>query len=142
MPATLPRVAPDIGPILSLVRRTRLLLRTSWATVGAGLTVGLAFAVLAAVTAADLLIPLVGPWVRLTGLVLFVVPTVVVFVWKGVLPLSRRLGNVEVARRIESEIPGMHSRLVSCMDLAGRGQDVSRDRFIDAHLALYAELGA
>jgi hypothetical protein len=125
MPATLPRVAPDIGPILSLVRKTRLLLRSSWATVGAGLTVGLAFLALAIVTMADLAVPLVGPWVRLTGLVLFVVPTVAVFVWKGVLPLSRRLRNVEIARRIESKIPGMHSRLVSCMDLAGREQEVS-----------------
>jgi hypothetical protein len=125
MPAALPRVAPDIGPILALVRKTRLLLRSSWGTVGIGLTVGLAFAALAVATAADMLVPLVGPWLRLTGLVLFVVPTLVVFAWKGILPLSRRLRNVEVARRIESKIPGMHSRLVSCMDLAGRDQDVS-----------------
>lgn len=125
MPTTLPRVAPDIGPILALVRKTRLLLRSSWGTTGVGLTVGLAFAALAVATAADLLIPLVGPWLRLAGLVLFVVPTLVVFVWKGILPLSRRLRNVEVARRIESKIPGMHSRLVSCMDLAGREQGVS-----------------
>src|SRR5437899_2736518 len=125
MPVTLPRVAPDIGPILLLVRKTRLLLRSSWATVGAGLTIGLAFTALTAVTVADMAVPLVGPWVRLAGLVMFVVPTLVVFVWKGVLPLSRRLRNVEVARRIESNIPGMHSRLVSCLDLAGREVDVS-----------------
>src|SRR4051794_20566083 len=125
MPAPLARVAPDIGPILSLVRKTRLLLRSSWGVTGAGLTLGLASAALAATTAADLLVPLVGPWLRLAGLVLFVVPTLVVFVWKGVLPLGRRLRNIEVARRIEAHIPGMHSRLVSCMDLAGRHQDVS-----------------
>jgi hypothetical protein len=125
MPATVSRVAPDIGPILALVRRTRLLLRSSWGVTGAGLTLGLAFAALAAVTVADMLVPLVGPWLRLAGLGLFAVPTLVVFVWKGVLPLSRRLRSVEVARRIESKIPGMHSRLVSCMDLAGRDQDVS-----------------
>jgi hypothetical protein len=125
MPATLPRVAPDIGPILALVRKTRRLLRSSWGAIGVGVTLGLAFAALAAVTIADILVPLVGPWLRLIGLILFVVPTAVVFVWKGVLPLSRRLRNVEVARRIESKIPGMHSRLVSCMDLAGRYKDVS-----------------
>lgn len=125
MPAALPRVAPDIGPILALVRRTRLLLRTSWGVTGAGLTLGLAFTALAVVSAADLLVPLVGPWLRLAGLVLFVVPTLAVFVWKGILPLARRLRNVEVARRIEANIPGMHSRLVSCMDLAGREKDVS-----------------
>jgi cell division septum initiation protein DivIVA len=125
MPATLPQVAPDIGPILALVRKTRLLLRSSWVIVGVGLTVGLAFASLAVITAADLLFPLVGPWLRLAGLVLFAVPTVLVFIWTVVLPLGRRLRNVELARRIESKIPGMHSRLVSCIDLAGREGQVS-----------------
>lgn len=125
MPSTLPRVGPDIGPILALVRKTRLLLRGSWGLTGVGLTLGLAFAALAVATAADMLVPLVSPWVRFVGLVLFAVPTFVVFVWKGVLPLLRRLRNVEVARRIESRIPGMHSRLVSCMDLAGREGEVS-----------------
>ncbi|HEX3149024.1 MAG TPA: hypothetical protein VHR66_13165 [Gemmataceae bacterium] len=126
MPATLPRVAPDIGPILALVRKTRLLLRSTWGSIGAGLTLGLAFLTLAMVAAADMLVPLVGPWLRLTGLVLFIVPTVVVFLWKGILPLARRLRNIEVARTIESKIPGMHSRLVSCMDLADREKEVSR----------------
>jgi hypothetical protein len=125
MPAIMPRVGPDIGPILRLVRKTRLLLRGSWGAVGVGQTLGLAFAALALVTAADMLAPLVAPWVRLAGLGLFVVPTLAIFVWKGVIPLSRRLRNVEVARRIESRIPGMHSRLVSCMDLAGREGEVS-----------------
>jgi hypothetical protein len=125
MPATMPQVAPDIGPILALVRKTRWLLRSSWGAVGVGLTLGLAFAGLVAATAADMLLPLVGPWLRLAGLAAFVVPTLVVFVWKGLLPLGRRLRNVEVARRIEGRIPGMHSRLVSCMDLAGREGQVS-----------------
>jgi hypothetical protein len=125
MRSSLPSVGPDIGPILSLVRKTRLLLRGSWGTIGAGFTLGLAFSVLALVTAADMLVPLVAPWLRLVGLVLFAVPTLVVFVSRGMLPLSRRLRNVEVARRIESKIPGMHSRLVSCMDLASREGEVS-----------------
>ena len=96
MPATAPHVAPDIGPIVSLVHRTRLLLWLSWGAVGLGLTVGVAFAALAAAAAADLLVPLVGPWLRLAGLALVVVPTVAVFVWKCVRPLSRRLRNIEV----------------------------------------------
>jgi hypothetical protein len=125
MPSALPRVGPDIGPILSLVRKSRLLLRGSWGAIGIGLTLGFALAVLAIVTTADMLVPLVGPWVRLAGLLLFSVPTIVVLVWKCLLPLSRRLRGVEIARRIESKIPGMHSRLVSCMDLAGREADVS-----------------
>src|SRR5262245_55465451 len=118
MPSTLPSVGPDIGPILSLVRKTRLVLRGSWGTIGVGVALGLAFAALAVVTGGDMLVPLVAPWIRLFGLILFVVPTLVVFIRKAMLPLSRRLRNVEVARRIESHIPGMHSRLVSCMDLA------------------------
>src|SRR5262249_3515363 len=125
MPATVPQVAPDIGPILALVRRTRWLLRSSWGAVGVGLTLGLAFACLVAAAAADMLVPLVGPWLRLAGLLAFAGPTLVVFAWKGLLPLGRRLRNVEVARRIEGRIPGMHSRLVSCMDLAGREGQVS-----------------
>lgn len=42
--------------------------------------------------------------------------------WVGVigvvLPLLRSLGWVEMARRVESLIPGMHSRLATCVDLA------------------------
>jgi hypothetical protein len=125
MPTTLPRVAPDIGPILSLIRKTRLLLKSSWGAIGVAHTLGLAFLALAVATTADLLVPLVGPWLRLTGLILFAAPTVVLLIWKGVLPLSRQLRNVDVARRIESHIPGMHSRLVSCMDLADRQGEVS-----------------
>lgn len=125
MPATLPRVAPDIGPILALIRKTRLLLKSSWGTIGIAHTVALAFVALALATTADLFVPLVGPWLRLSGLILFVVPPMVLLIWKGILPLSRRLRNVEVARRIESCIPGMHSRLVSCIDLAGRQGEVS-----------------
>ena len=36
-------------------------------------------------------------------------------------PLFRRLTAGHVARRIESHIPGIHNRLVSCIDLESRG---------------------
>ena len=125
MPSTIPRVGPDIGPILNLVRKTRLLLRGSWGISGVAVTLGLASATLAVVTAGDMLVPLVSPWLRLVGLILFAAPTLVVFVRKCVLPLSRRIRDVEIARRIESHIPGMHSRLVSCIDFAEREDQVS-----------------
>ena len=117
--------APDIRPIRSLVRTTRLLLRSGTGLVGLGLTAGVAATALLVAVAADLLFPLVGPWVRVAGLLLVVTPTVVVFVWKGLCPFAHRLRDAEIARRIEGRLPGMHSRLVSCLDLAGRTDEVS-----------------
>src|SRR5215203_3469025 len=105
--------APDIRPIRSL-------LRSGTGLVGLGLTAGVAASAFLIAVTADLLVPLVGPWVRLAGLILMAVPTVVVFVWKGLAPFARRLRDAEIARRIEGHIPEMHSRLVSCLDLAGR----------------------
>src|SRR5262245_31543421 len=78
MPATLPQVAPDIGPILALVRKTRWLLRSSWGAIGVGLTLGVAFASLVAAAAADLLVSVVGTWLRLAGGVAFAVWVLVV----------------------------------------------------------------
>ena len=61
MPTTLPRVAPDIGPILSLLRKTRLLLKSSWGTIAVAHTLELAFVALALASTADLIVPLFGP---------------------------------------------------------------------------------
>jgi hypothetical protein len=117
--------APDIRPIRSLVRTTRLALRSGTGLVGLGLTAGVAATALLVAVAADLLYPLIGPWVRATGLAIVCVATVIVFVWKGLAPFARRLRDAEIARRIEGRIPGMHNRLVSCLDLAGRTDEVS-----------------
>jgi len=114
-----PNAHPDPAPLFRLVRRTRALLRSSWLITGAALTAGLMLTTLFVVTAADLLIPLPVA-LRLTALLLVAVPAAWAFIAGVVRPALRRLPPVAVARRIESHIPGMHSRLVSSIDLAGR----------------------
>src|ERR1700737_4980591 len=111
---------PDTRPIHRLIRRTRALLRSSWIAVGLGLTLGLFLAALVAVTGVDLLLPL-PPALRLVGLLLIVVPATWAFAAGVVRPLFRRLAPVQMARRIESHIPGIHNRLVSCIDLSSNG---------------------
>lgn len=126
MPATLPAATlPDISPIHRLIRRTRLLLRSAWGTTGLGMVSGTALAVLVAVALLDMALPLIGPYVRLPGLILFGLLTAYAFIVGLLVPMLRRLGAVDVARRIESRIPGMHSRLVSCVDLERSGERVS-----------------
>jgi hypothetical protein len=54
---------------------------------------------------------------RLVALMLVIVPASWAF-FVGVLrPLFRQLAAVHIARRIEEHIPGIHNRLVSCIDL-------------------------
>jgi hypothetical protein len=124
MPATL-AARPDISPITRLIRRTRLLLRSAWGTTGLGLVSGTALAVIVVAALIDMAVPLVGSFVRLSGLILFGLLTAYAAVVGLVVPMLRRLGAVEIARRIEAKIPGMHSRLVSCVDLAGRDEQIS-----------------
>jgi hypothetical protein len=119
---------PDIQPLYRLIRTTRSLLRSSWVATGLGLTVGLWFGALAAVALADLLVPL-WPVFRLTGLLLVVVPAVWAFIVGVVRPLFRRLRPGQVARRIEKHIPGIHNRLVSCIDLAENQQPTHSPAF-------------
>jgi hypothetical protein len=110
-------VAPDTRPVYRLIRRTRLLLRSSWVVTGLGLSLGLLLGALVAVTAVDLIVPLPWPVLRLAALLLVVGPASWAFLVGVVRPLFRRLGPGQVARRIESHIPGIHNRLVSCIDL-------------------------
>jgi len=107
---------PDITPIRRLIRETVLLLRSSWVATGMGLTLGLGLGTLAAVALLDLAVPQ-GTGLRLAALVLVVVPAAWAFVTGVVRPLLRRMRPVQVARRIEGFIPGIHNRLVSCIDL-------------------------
>lgn len=134
MSSETPLALPDSRPIYRLVRRTRHLLRSSWVATGLGLSIGLGLSTLVVLTLIDLTVPLrpitwtVGGRVvpaasllRLLALLLVVVPTGWAFVVGVVRPLFRRLAAVQVARRIESYIPGIHNRLVSCIDLAKKG---------------------
>jgi hypothetical protein len=116
----------DIRPIHRLIRRTRLLLRSSWVATGLGVSVGLLLAVLVTVTTLDLLMPFLWPALRLAALLLVVVPASWAFFIGVIRPLFRRLSATHVARRIESHIPRVHNRLVSCIDLANKPDDCRR----------------
>ena len=112
---------PDVRPIRRLIRRTARLLRSSWVATGMGLTLGLGLGTLALVSLLDLAVPL-APLLRLLALVLVIVPAVWAFLAGVVRPLFRRLRPVQVARRIEAHLPGIHNRLVSCIDIENAGK--------------------
>lgn len=111
---------PDTRPFDRLIRQTRSWLRLSPAATGLGLTVGLGIGILAAVALTDLMMPL-WPALRLVGLLLTVVPTAWVLVRRVMVPAFRWLSPGTVARHIEAHLPGIHNRLVSCVDLAQGG---------------------
>ena len=127
-----PVAPPDAGPLHRLIRRTRLLLRTTRVATGLALTAGLLLGALALVVAADLLLPLLQlPYglahgcdvgLRLAWLGLVVAPPAVALLLGVLFPLFRRLTAGHVARRIEAHLPGIHNRLVSCIDLEARGR--------------------
>lgn len=116
MAETTNNATPDITPIRQLIRQTVRLLRSSWVATGLALTLGLGLGALVAASLLDLAMPLV-PALRVVALVVVVVPASWAFVNGVVRPLARRLRPVQVARRIERQIPGIHNRLVSCIDL-------------------------
>jgi hypothetical protein len=126
---------PDSRPLHHLISQTRRLLRSSWVATGAGLTLGLLLGALVVLTAFDLVAPLkpytwtvfqrvipIHGVLRLLALLLVVVPATWAFFVGVVRPLFRRLAAVHVARRIEEHLPGIHNRLVSCIDLEARNR--------------------
>jgi hypothetical protein len=104
-------------PIFRLIRHTRRLLRSSWVATGLGLSVGLLLATFVAVSLLDLATPLL-PWLRLAALMLVVLPAGWALAVGVIVSLCRRLSAGHMARRIEGHLPGIHNRLVSCVDLA------------------------
>ncbi|MDA1054283.1 MAG: hypothetical protein O3C40_27880 [Planctomycetota bacterium] len=116
---------PDVSTLSSaietLIFKTRRLLRSTWVATGTAVAVGLFFATLAVVALFDLALPL-WPAFRFAALLLVAVPTIGVIFIGIVRPLVRRLTEAMVARRIEQELPGIHNRLVSCIDLSRNGQ--------------------
>jgi hypothetical protein len=112
---------PDMRPIYRLIDATRRLLRSSWVATGFGLTAGMLFATLVTVTLLDVAFPL-GQILRFLGLVLIIVPAAWAFAVGVIVPLFRRLAPGHVARRIEAHLPGIHNRIVSCIDLATNKQ--------------------
>src|SRR5438477_4430503 len=93
-----PGTRPDSRALYRLIRRTRSLLRSSWVLTGLGLTAGLLLGMLVLVTVLDLAVPL-WPTLRLVGLLLVLVPSSWAFLVGVVVPLCRRLGPGQVARR-------------------------------------------
>jgi hypothetical protein len=121
---------PDSRPLHRLIGQTRRLLRSSWVATGLGVTAGLLFGTLAVLAVFDLFVPLepvtlplfdvvvpLDPVLRCVSLLLVVVPAGLAFLHGVVRPLFRRLGPTQVARRIETHLPGIHNRLVSAIDL-------------------------
>lgn len=122
MPANLPPDTPDIGIILRLLRKTRYLLRSSWVATGLFQTIGIGVGVLVILALVDLIVPL-PPGFRLACLLLVTVPAAVAFLIGVAVPALRPLGSTQVARTIEAKIPGIHNRLVSCLDLMKQGDN-------------------
>jgi hypothetical protein len=130
---TLSERLPDTRPLHRLISRTRRLLRSSWVVTGAGLSLGLLLGALVLLAGLDLVAPLppytwtifhrvipIDGILRLIALLLVVVPASWAFLVGVVRPLFRRLASVHVARRIEQHLPGIHNRLVSCIDLEAK----------------------
>jgi hypothetical protein len=137
---------PDPSPIFSLVKTTRQILRSSWVATGLGLCVGLLLGTLVIVALIDLIAPpgprvtlfnllglhlsVPGSAIRFLGLLAVLVPTTYALVMGVIRPLLRRLKMTTVARRIEMDIPGIHNRLVSTIDLSrGHGTTQSSPAF-------------
>ncbi len=121
-------VAKQTSKIHRLIASTRRWLRSTWVATGLAVSLGLFVAVLVGVVLLDLASPL-WPALRLAGLLLVVLPTAWAFLVGVVKPLIRRLTQVMVARRIEQELPGIHNRLVSCVDLSRNGQRLQSRSF-------------
>ncbi len=127
-----PTAPPNSRPLYRLIRKTRFLLRVTRIMAGLALTVGLFLGALAVVCALDLLLPLlqlpfnvaftIDRGLRLASLVLVLLPPAAALLVGAVFPLFRRFSAGYVARRIEAHIPGIHNRLVSCIDLETRGR--------------------
>jgi len=114
---SVPGDGPDPAPALALVRRTARELRVSWIVTGVALTVAWLAGTLAAAAGVDMTFALPAP-LRGAAWLLVVGPTAFVAATRLVWPAARRLQASRVARRIESHLPGMHNRLVSCVDIA------------------------
>ncbi len=118
----------DTAPIWSLVSRTRRLLRSTWVLTGLLASFGLGLLLVVTMSMTDFLVSSAVPseWtaLRAIALVLLVVPTTWAVIAGVLRPLFRRLSNVLVARRIETQLPKIHNRLVTCIDLEDESRAV------------------
>ncbi|MFN0195119.1 MAG: hypothetical protein ACKVT0_00105, partial [Planctomycetaceae bacterium] len=124
--AAQPNAAPVQGDsqpgfIRSLIETSRRWLRTGWVATGTGITVGLLTSLLLIAGLIDLVIVL-WPSFRFVALMVVLIPTSLALGWGVLRPLLRRISNRAVARKIEAQLPGIHNRLVSCVDLEATAQ--------------------
>lgn len=112
---------PNSGVIASLIETSRRWLRSGWVATGAGITVGLLASLLLIAGLLDLILVL-WPSFRLIALMAVLIPTLLALAWGVLRPLFRRITRRAVARRIEAQLPGIHNRLVSCVDLESSAQ--------------------
>ena len=125
---------PEISLLHRLIGSTRSLLRSVWTLTGMCATLGVGLILLAVVSLTDLAVPL-RPWLRMVALLLVVVPSVWAFITGVLRPLFRRMTARFIARRIESTLPGIHNRLVSCVDLDLQKQQQHSPAFLKRLLA-------
>ena len=120
--------ATDTSPIHSLVSRTRMLLRSTWVMTGLLASFGLGLLLMVVLSMTDFIVSSAAPseWtaLRALALVLLVVPTSWAVIAGVLRPLFRRLSSVLVARRIETQLPKIHNRLVTCIDLEDESRAV------------------
>ncbi len=121
--------SPDTTAIRFLVSRTRRLLRSTWVATGLLASFGLGLLLVIAMTMTDFVVSSVVPseWtvLRAIALMLMVVPTTWAVIAGVLRPLFRRLSSVLIARRIETQLPKIHNRLVTCIDLESADQQVA-----------------
>jgi hypothetical protein len=110
----------DTGPILDLVRRTGEAVRRHRLRTGLCLSAAFLFGVAAAATGVDLAAPLPRA-LRLVALLALIGPATAVLVARVVWPLRHPPTPTQLAYRMERLLPGIHNRLVSCVDLASNG---------------------
>ena len=117
--------ASNRDAIQQLITRTRRLLRSTWTATGLALAGGVFISSLLLVTIVDLAIPLPRA-LRVVGWLVVFVSAGGAFVLGVVVPLLRRLTAVKIASRIESHLPGIHNRLVSCVELTDTSESAMR----------------
>ena len=112
---------PSTDAIDRLITRTRRLLRSTWTTTGLAITCGLFISALLFVTVVDLAMPL-SRFLRVVGWLVVFVSGAAALIGGVIVPLLRRMTAVKVAHKIESHMPGIHNRLVSCVELTGESE--------------------
>ncbi|MBC8354899.1 MAG: hypothetical protein H8E66_23215 [Planctomycetes bacterium] len=127
----------NVDAIERLIARTRRLLRSTWTTIGLAITCGVFVSALLFVTVVDLAMPL-STFLRVAGWLAVVSSGAVAFIAGVLVPILRRLSAVKVAHKIESHLPGIHNRLVSCVELTDHSEAAKRSPVFHRRLVIEA----